>query len=173
MKIVCGVAVAYSALAAFPLFAGNPDLVSLSPLSQSTPGGTETMYTAVASDTDGAGDLAFINILISGYVANGYPAGNYYCWLSYSLSDNSISASNSGKWTSAPAGVSGSALVGDQCTVDPSRVSASASGNNLTVMVPIVFTPQLAATFPIFMSAGTNSGQSTGYPQMGSWTVQN
>lgn len=173
MKLSWRTAVLWLPFTALPLIGGQPGLVSISPASQSTPAGTETMYTAVASDTDGAADLENINILISGYVANNFPAGNYYCWLSYSQPDSTISVYNSGKWTTATAGVSGSALVGDECTVDPSRVSASASGNNLSVMVPIVFTPQSPATFPIFMNAGTNSGVNTGYQQMGSWTVQN
>src|SRR3569833_1759830 len=114
-------------LAMMPLcaLAGQPGLVSLSPASQTTAGATATTYTAVVSDTDGPADLAAVNLLIS----NTYQTF-YYCWLSYSRADNSISVYDNGNWNTAPAGVPGASLAGQQCSVDPSSVAATPSGNN-------------------------------------------
>jgi hypothetical protein len=151
-------------LAMMPLciFAGQPGLVSLSPSSQTTAGATATTYTAVVSDTDGPGDLASVNLLIS----------NYSCWLSYSRADNSISVYDNGNWKTAPAGVPGSSLAGQQCSVDPSSVAATPSGNNLSLTVNVTLTG-LAGEYPIFLNAGNNAGLYTGYQQMGTWTLQN
>ncbi|HEY4085122.1 MAG TPA: hypothetical protein VGM43_04250 [Bryobacteraceae bacterium] len=156
-------------LALMPLsvFAGQPGLVSLSPASQTTPGATATTYTAVVSDTDGPADLAGVNFLI----ANTYQT-NYYCWLYYNHANNSISVYSDGNWNTAPAGVPGSSLTGQQCSVDPSSVTATPSGNNLSLTARITLTG-LAGTYPIFLNAGNNAGLNTGYQQKGTWTLQN
>jgi hypothetical protein len=151
--------------AAIPLFAGSPTPVSVTPASQTYNITSTTAYTFVASDSAGAADLLGIDAQF------GSP-GEVDCWLFYNRSTNQISAnSNAQGWVTEPAGQPGATLYGNSCNLDPSTVSASASGNNLSFSATITL-GGAAGTNSIDLSALNVSGTGSPYVKLGTYTVK-
>ncbi|HEY4086610.1 MAG TPA: hypothetical protein VGM43_11765 [Bryobacteraceae bacterium] len=148
---------------------GQPMPVSVTPSSTSFNYVATIPYTFVASDSNGAGDLQGMDVLF------GSPDGEpYTCWLFYNHSTNQISVWNSeksitGPWITEPAGQPGAILRGNGCAIDSSTVSASASGNNLSVSMTI--TLRGLATNSIYMSALNMAGVGSPYIRLGDWTA--
>jgi hypothetical protein len=144
---------------------GTPANVSVSPNNPTMYQNSPQTFTVVASDTAGAADLQGIHFLFMSGGYNDYPLA-IACWMWYQRSTNTLSMYNGGNWSApAPLGSGGSLLTGDQCTVDTTQASASASGNQLTLVVPV--TPTTQNRVEIYMNAVTNANSATDYQDMG------
>jgi hypothetical protein len=166
MKVLFQTAVAFFLLIGC-IFAGQPIPVSVSPASQTFTNSATITYTLVASDSDGASDLMGIDGLFG---------VNYECWFFYNRSSNQISVfndnnhTNPGVWTTEPAGQAGAILQGNACNIDPSTVSATASGNDLSVSLTITLGGGVGTHY-ISVSALNNAGVGSPYVQLGNWRV--
>jgi hypothetical protein len=166
MRVFVHTAVAFLLLIGC-VFAGQPTPVSVSPASETFTSSATITYTMIASDSDGASDLMGID---------GQFGGNYECWVYYDRAANQISVfndnnhSNPGIWTTETAGQPGAILQGDACNIDPSTVSATASGNDLSVSLTITLGGG-TGTHYISLSALNNAGTGSPYVQLGSWRV--
>jgi hypothetical protein len=144
---------------------GVPANVSVSPNNPTMYQNSPQTFTVVASDSAGAADLQGIHFLFVSGGFNGAPSA-IACWMWYQRSTDTLSMYNGGNWSApAPLGGGGATLTGDQCTLDTSQASASASGNQLTLVVPIVPTTQNRVE--IYMNALTNANSATDYQDMG------
>ncbi|HEY4089191.1 MAG TPA: hypothetical protein VGM43_24850, partial [Bryobacteraceae bacterium] len=148
---------------------GVPANVSVSPSNPTMYQNSPQTFTVVASDSAGAADLQGVHFLFVWGGFNGSPA-TIACWMWYQRSTNTLTMYNAGNWGApAPLGSGGSVLTGDACTVDTSQASASASGNQLSLVVPIV--PTTPDGVAIYMNALTNANSASDYQNMGSAAV--
>jgi hypothetical protein len=138
--------------------------VSVSPASGS---GLSQTFTFTFSDTGGYQSLAGGNALISSST-NGSAA----CWLYYDMSGPALwlASDDASTWSSAPVG-SSNTLQNSQCSINAGGVSATGSGNTLSVQVPISFSSAFAGARTIYLRAIDTSGTNSGFSPVGSWTV--
>ncbi len=135
-----------------PLHAAAPQIVSLSPTSGS---GQTQAFTLTVSDSAGASDISWVDLLI-----NTSFSGTSACWIAY----------NRGDQTASVAGDNGFGSGGrSQCTAD--SVTATQSGNDLTVVFNITFDPRWTGPRTIWADALDQSNSDLGYQQVGTWTV--
>ena len=153
-------AVAACAVSAVSLFAAQPSVVSVTPSSQMTDGSDVITYTFIASDPI-ANDLKGIDVLFG---------DQYECWFWFEVISNQISVWKAGVWTTEKASQPGAILHGNDCDIDPFRVTYSdtSQGLNVKVRVRIGGAP---AAHNIYMSATSLTGEYTAYRQLGTWTV--
>jgi hypothetical protein len=152
---------------------GQPSAVSVWPDSEITGPNPFLIYTFVASDTAGSGDLRGMDLLFTHSQTN-----PYLCWLWYDRASNTLSANFNGTW-SAPspvggAGASGLNLAGTECSVYTPSATATSSGNLLTLSIPmtLMFSPNTESDVTISMNAITNGGAATGYQALGNIDVR-
>ncbi|PWU00629.1 MAG: hypothetical protein C5B51_24755 [Terriglobia bacterium] len=148
-------------------FASGPSVVSVSPSSGS--GSTQTFAVTVA-DPGGAATISSISFLVNSGLngANG-------CWVLYNRAANTLQLANdAASGFSAPVALgNGTTLSNTQCTVNPGTASASSSGNNVTVNIPITFSFAFGGLKTLFVQGidTATPGQSSGWQPMGTWTV--
>jgi hypothetical protein len=108
-----------------------------------------------------------VHILVS---TNG--DGRNACWLWYDRRYNTLSMAwdNIAGWNSNHLGINFT-LQNSQCSVNTGSVSASVSGNTLTLQVPITFKSGFNGSKHIYGDAADSSG-STGYKHTGAWVIQ-
>lgn len=141
-----------------------PSIVSLSPTSGS---GTGATFTAVVRDADGAASIESVYLLVHTAIADANGARFLYRHDQkriYLLNDAGS------QWSSAAIGTGG-ALSNSQVSLDASKVSISASGNDLTVKLPITFTGSFSGAKNVYLSAKDLAGDWADWRAMGSWTV--
>ena len=129
-------------------------------------------YTFTFTDTNGWQDLAVLNVLINSAID-----GRHACYLAYVPS-----GANSGSvFQVDDAGDSGGPFTGfvlpgsgtaqnSQCTVGGAGSSVTATGNTLTLTLPITFNAGFAGNQVFFLAARSNS-VSSGWQAVGSVTV--
>ena len=147
---------------------GQISAVSVTPSSGTQQEFTTQTYTFVVSDTSGAGDIGGVDVQF-----RDKPNQPNACWLFYDASSNTLAVNHQGSWgPGVPIGSGGSALAGDGCSVDSKAVTVSASGNNLTLGIPMQ--PTFADNNPwqIFVDAQTKNNVDAGYSELGVVTVQ-
>ena len=86
-----------------------------------------------------------------------------YTQLLYLASDDVSS------WTSQTIGTAGT-LQNSQCSVNVGAASATPSGNNLTLSVPVTFKPPFTGAKQVWMYATGTTGNS-GWLNKGTWTM--
>jgi len=99
------------------------------------------------------------------------PASNA-CLLNYNVAANQISLvqnSGSGLLTATPGAAT--TLQNSQCSLNVATMTASLSGNTLTLNLPMTFLPAYAGAKNIYMYAADGSGANSGWQQEGTWTV--
>ncbi|MBV9781379.1 MAG: hypothetical protein JOY62_15550, partial [Acidobacteriaceae bacterium] len=71
-----------------------------------------------------------------------------------------------------PVSPGGSGTISNsQCTLSGSASSVSTSGNNLTMVVSLTFSPSFAGQKNVYMRAIDNEGLDTGFQQKGTFNV--
>ena len=147
---------------------GQITAVSVTPSSGTQQEFTTQTYTLVVADTAGANDIGGVDVQF-----RDKPDMPNACWLYYNASTHTLDANHSNNWGApAPIGSGGSSLTGDACVVDTRGVTVSASGNNLTLSIPIQLTFADNNTWPIFVDAQTKANVDAGYSQLGIVTAQ-
>lgn len=141
-----------------------PSLVSLSPTSGA---GASATFTAVIRDADGASSLESVYLLAGTGIVEANTARFMYRHDQkkiYLLDDAGSS------WMAATVGKSGT-LSNSQVSLDPAKVSVSASGNDLTVKFPVTFASSYSGTRNVYLAAKDLSGAWASWKAMGTWTV--
>lgn len=138
--------------------------VSVNPASGS---GSSQVFSFVASDTQGAGAISGMNLLI-----NSAFTGSNGCWIFFDSASRLYLASDDVS-TWSPLDLGSAATVGNsQCSVSGAGSSRTASGNDLTVNIAVTFRPAFAGAKSIFLRAfDSSTGLDSGYQSRGSWTV--
>jgi sugar lactone lactonase YvrE len=149
----------------------GPGVSGVSPARSSGSGQT---YAFTFTDTNGYADLSVLDILTNtslngasacyvAYVPTGVTTGYLY------LIDN---AGDGGYVTGSPMLLSsGGTLQNSQCTISTTGASASASGNTLTLSLPISFSSNFAGNQIFYLAARNNSTGNSGWQAAGSVTV--
>jgi hypothetical protein len=157
-----------------PATQGTPAVVSMSPSSGSGSSGT---FTAVYSHSGGASQLYLGYMLflpipnVVWYTAQGS------CLIEYNRISHGIRLINDAGngWLGPVSGVpitpAAAPLSNSFCTVQVSGASATVSGNNMTVTIPVTFKSNFTGVLPMFLQAADVTDKWTGMTQMGSWTA--
>jgi len=138
-----------------------------------SPGRTSTLgpntYTFTFSDTNGVQDIEVANILINNAID-----GRHACYLAFVRSSGSLflvddagDAAGPYSGTVIPGGAS---VNNSQCTAGGPGSTFSASGNTLTLTIPITFTHGFAGN-RLFFLAGRNNTLNSGWQAVGSAAV--
>ncbi|MGA2883272.1 MAG: protease pro-enzyme activation domain-containing protein, partial [Bryobacteraceae bacterium] len=146
--------------------AANVSAVSTTPSSGSVSSQT---FALQYSDTAGATSLQTAWAYFSPTLAN--PATNT-CLLYYNVAGNLIELlqDNGATWVSAAPGAA-TTLQNSQCSLNVAGTSVVRNGNTLTVDLPMTFLPSYAGAKNIYLYAADVSGSSSGWQQLGTWTV--
>jgi hypothetical protein len=147
---------------------GEVSPVSVTP-NDSTPAvGVPQTFTAVVADTAGASDVGGVDFQVLQVVGASYTP----CWLYFNARTGTLTAVHQGGWAAPiPIGASGSVLTGDNCTVDTKGVTVSASGNNLSLSLPIAFTSTSDHPWNIYLAGQNIDNLSSDYSLMGTVTM--
>jgi hypothetical protein len=136
----------------------------MTPASGAGAGQTFSIHVA---DANGNADIAGLVLIINSAI-NGQNA----CFLSYSRSANSIylfrDADNS--WQPLTLGAAGS-VSNSNCSISGGALSVSASGNALTLSLPITFQAAFGGPKNFYVSATDAGNLSSGWVTAGTWTV--
>lgn len=146
---------------------GTPTAVSVTPASGS---GASQTFVLQYGDTAGATDLASAWVWFSPSLTAGTANS---CLLQYGRATNTLFLMNDAgtAWLSAALGAAG-ALQNSQCSVTlGGSATAVASGNALTVTLPVTFATGFSGTRTTYLYAATASGTITSWQARGSWTV--
>jgi hypothetical protein len=73
-------------------------------------------------------------------------------------------------WLPGTPGTAGT-LQNSQCSINVGATTVVSSGNNVTLSIPMTFTPSFAGAKQVWMYA-LGSTASSGWQQRGTWTVQ-
>ncbi|MEZ5402355.1 MAG: BACON domain-containing carbohydrate-binding protein [Bryobacteraceae bacterium] len=148
---------------------GRPDTGAPFPASGS---GLTGVLAFTFSDTNGATDLSVVNILIN----NGLDGRNA-CYLAYAretgtlyLIDDAGTAGGPYAGTLQIPGGTGS-IANSQCTIRAEQSGAQVSGNTLTVVLNMAFSPSFAGGRTIYLSARDSGNNNSGWRPLGVWTV--
>jgi hypothetical protein len=142
-----------------------PAGLSLSPTSSSA---SQQTFTAIYTDQEGFADIAVARI---SFAPSGSPQPQAnVCFLEYRRSTQNLLlfADNGVNSTNGTIG-SSTTLQNNQCIVNLQNVSSSASGNNLTLTVPVAGRTSFAGQKQVWLGA-SNATETTG-SQFGTWTV--
>ncbi|MBZ5580600.1 MAG: DUF11 domain-containing protein [Acidobacteriia bacterium] len=137
-----------------------------------TPGtgsGMAQTFALQYSDTAGATGMSSVWVWFT--AAFGGSSANS-CMLYYNRPANALYFLNDAgtQWTSATLGSAGT-LSNSQCAVNAGGATASISGNNLTLTLPMTFTAAYGGTKSVYMFAADASGANSGWQSRGSWSV--
>jgi Beta-propeller repeat len=145
--------------------AGVPTAVSASPSSGS---GASHTFALQYSDTAGASSLQVVYVWFAttfGTVVNS-------CLLSYQPATNQVSLDSNAGTSSLSATVgSASTLANSQCSLNMSAATAVLNGNTLTLSFPMTFQTGYAGAKGTFLYAADLSGATSGWLELGTWTV--
>ena len=155
---------AASVSSSITLYDDTPSAVSVSP---SSGFGTTQQFSFVASSPNGAGDLAFVNMVFN---TMGSPVNG--CDLTYVAAGNQLSLLSDDRSTSTSGqpGATGT-LSNSQCSVNLSATTVTAIGNTLTVAPTITFKSGFKAGIQIYMYVQDIPGMTSGWKTMGWWMV--
>ena len=155
---------------------GNGSQLSIVAMPQSSgnvvPGASQT-YTFVFADTLGATDLQGADILFQNPGGgNGSPTYDpVACWTYVNLAAKTLSTYSNQKW-SAAVPIGGTTLQGNECIVNAGGAAISTNQNQLSITLPVTFTPTASAVLPwIAQAVAFDQNASTEYQKMGTVTV--
>ena len=157
---------AFVANVTYIVLAGAPAANSVTPSSGS---GSSQTFTLQYSDTAGTPNLQQVGIYFNATLAN--PAANS-CQLFYNISTNQINLLNDAGTPGQPGTPgAGSTLGNSQCSVNLANATVAMNGNTLTLSLPMTFSTSFVGAKNIYLSASDVAGSSTGFKQLGTWTV--
>jgi hypothetical protein len=143
--------------------AAAPSVASIVPVNN----GNRTTFTITVKDDNGSGDLAGVNTMV-----NASYGGANACWFYFDLNGMTASLANDGGtgWSSIRQG-SGSAIGNSQCSIAGTDFGVTRSGNSAILTIAVKFSSSFAGTKSLFVAAGDNENQWSGYQNMGKWSV--
>jgi hypothetical protein len=143
---------------------GIPAPVSVSPSSGNA---LYHVFNFVYSDSAGYGDLTGVHALFNTAV-NGTNA----CWLYYDRVGKVLwlASNDASTWSSVAVGGMGT-IENSQCQILGSGLTATGSGNNLTLSVPILFATSFSGAKNIYLNATDESGTTSSSVSLGTWAV--
>lgn len=145
----------------------GPSVGGMSPGRTSTLG--PTTYTFTFNDTNGAQDIGVANILMNSAID-----GRHACYLAFVPSSGSLflvdDAGNAGGPYAGTVIPGGGSVSNSQCAAGGPGSTFSASGNTLTLTIPITFTHGFAGN-QLFFLAARNNTQNSGWQAVGSAAV--
>jgi len=153
---------------------GTISVVSLTPARGAAASGTPQTFTAVLTDSKGAGDFGVVNLLVNNFID-----GRQACYLAYAAATNSLllvddTGDAGGPFAGSMVLNGGTATIqNSQCSVNATGSSATQDGNTLTLTLNIAFQPLFAGN-RIMWLAGRDAagGNNTNWQAMGTTTVQ-
>jgi len=138
--------------------------VAVSPASGS---GLSHAFTFVFSDPAGYASLTGVHAVVNSTqnTTNG-------CWIYYDTAAKLLwlASNDTTSWSNVAVGTNAT-IQNSYCSINGSGISASGSGNYLTLTVPITFTSAFAGTRYLYMSATDAGGTTTNFAQSGTWIV--
>ncbi len=146
--------------------AGTSATVSVTPSSGS---GTSQSFALRFSDTAAAVNLQQVWVYFSATL--GSPASQS-CMLYYNVATNQINLLNDDgvAWLAATPGTAAT-LRNSQCSLNVAATTAAPSGNTLTLNLAMAFQAAFAGAKNIYLRAIDISGTTSGWQQLGAWTV--
>jgi len=141
---------------------GTPSVASVSP---SSGAGSAQTFSFVFSDTAAANDLSSVQTLI-----NSALSGVQACLVLIDVVHSTPYLLNDAGTAWLP--LTGSLVSNSQCALNAAGFSLVASGNTLTVNLPITFTAGFAGHKNIYGYAVTSAGATAGWQTLGSWIAQ-
>jgi hypothetical protein len=141
-----------------------PAVSAVSVTPNSGTGATQS-FTLEYTDTLGATDLSSARVRFG---ASNVGPGTCTAW--YDATNSTIRLMDDGGGWGAPVALGAGTLANSQCTLNLGSSTATPSGNNLTLVLNITFSPGFTGPKNIYMLAASASGSSTGWVQRGIWT---
>src|SRR6185503_13638288 len=94
------------------------------------------------------------------------------CMVYYTRATNTLNVLNDAgtTWMAGVVGTGGM-LQNSQCSIPLGTVTALASGNTLTLSLPMTFAARFSGLKNIFMYAANAGGINSGWQALGTWTV--
>ncbi len=144
--------------------AGSPRLVSLDPATGQ--GGAEN-FTLTVSHSSGVREIKTVRLLINEDVD-----GRNACYVFFTPSDRllALAGDEGAGATNAEIGAD-KVIENKQCRVNCKTSSATEAGSTLTLTVSLAFRPSFAGPRRLFGYLDDNSGATTNFQNLGSWTV--
>jgi hypothetical protein len=140
-----------------------PSAVSVSP---SSGNGSSVTLTAQFSDPGGGAALTAVVLLV-----NTMASSDYACQVTYTPSTNQFALANDvASSGSSPVNPGGGMAQNDQCTLNGATSSATIAGNDLTIVVSLIFQPSFAGAMTDYLYA-SDANSNTGFVARGTWTV--
>jgi len=140
------------------------DAVSVSP---NVGVGTTQAFTLLYTDSAGASDLSSARVRFAS--SSGQGAGS--CSISYNAATAKIKLmDDAGVWGS-PVSLGSGTLSNSQCTLNLGASTGTPSGNSLTLVMSLTFSPSFTGSKNIYMLATSGStALTTGWIQRGTWS---
>jgi hypothetical protein len=147
-----------------PSATSPPAVTSITP---SSGAGSSQTFTLTLSDANGNADIASALVLI-----NSTLNGNGACFISYNRAVNAfyLLRDSDAVWQPVYPGTATS-VTNDNCTLSGAALAATASGNTLTLVLPISFKPVFAGPRNTYVSVTDAGGLNSGVVTAGTWTV--
>ncbi|PWU05637.1 MAG: hypothetical protein C5B51_14045, partial [Terriglobia bacterium] len=144
---------------------GPPAVVSTVP-----PAGAASVQSFSVTVADGAGPTTINNASL---LINTGISGSSACWVLYIRASNTLQLANDAGTGFSPPVAAGTAstLSNSQCTLSAASAFISATGNTLTINIPLSFSFAFNGTKNLYVLATDNASQNSGWVQTGSWTV--
>ncbi|MCW5982418.1 MAG: carboxypeptidase regulatory-like domain-containing protein [Bryobacteraceae bacterium] len=141
-----------------------PEPKSVSPSSGS---GAVQTFNLVVSDADGAADISVARLLFSDQLAFANA-----CSVEYRRAANELRLQdNDGIGWKGPLKLgSAGTLSNQQCNIDLAAAAAAVSGSNLTLTVPVRFTPSFYGLKRIYVKADDEGALASDWVILGAWT---
>ena len=141
----------------------SPPTVSLAPAKGS---GSSVSFTLAATDSKGYSAVQQTELTVGA-------VGAHSCWIEYWAPTTTLylRSDDNTRWYQAVLGTS-TPLQNSQCTVDVRSSTVAASGNTLTLALPILFFKSYTGSKPLYTFAGDQSGANSGWKNTGSWVVK-
>jgi hypothetical protein len=149
-----------------PPAASSVSAVSVSP---SSGNGASRTFALQYADTAGAGSLSTAWVWFNATFAS-TSAGSCLVYVERSAGTVKLINDSGTSWVTGTAGGSGT-LQNSQCSIALSGTSVAASGNTLTLNLPVAFATGFAGSKNIYMYAANSAGVNSGWQTRGTWTV--
>lgn len=130
--------------------------------------GMSQTFTLTFSDPNGATDITWTHITI-----NSSFSLSQACYFAYERAANRFYLANDSATATIGTILPGStgSVENSQCRLSGQGLAAAASGNTLTLTVPLTFKTGFLGTKYIYMLASDAAGHSSGWQNRGEWTV--
>jgi hypothetical protein len=126
------------------------------------------LFNLTVSDSSGASFIGYTYFLINNSL-NGANA----CFVEYNHSSHAVRLANDSGlvWPTPVQLGTGSAMSNSQCTLDPTGASVTASGQRLTINIPLRFSVSFAGSKQLFASNYDISGTGSGWQPLGFYNI--